>query len=211
MQVIMNSFPEQERAQFMDEYKRANDRQKEGILAMLYMPKSSKKELIANIDSNYENINILKQEFIKIIPKGFNVRIEFTPAGYIFLTPEGIDMRIEKHSGPNVTYDQEWNMQNHSEKLARMLKELDWTETTLSKIKSLLAKAKCVSIESGDVTTIGFARSYLGMYSYKLFDANLTDKEIGIYNNGCEYIFYKNNIVLEYGGGAAGSQCFPDR
>lgn len=87
---------------------------------------------------------------------------------------------------------------------------LKWTNATLTTIKKLLADAHCVSIENGQIAVIGFARSGLGKYSYLWFNTNLTAKQIKMYNDGCNSIFYKNNIVLEYEGGAAGAQCFPD-
>jgi len=87
---------------------------------------------------------------------------------------------------------------------------LKWTNETLAIIKKLLSDANCVSIENGQITTIGFARSGMGKYSYLLFDNNLTAAQVKQYNDGCIYIYYKNNIVLEYGGGAVGPQCFPD-
>jgi hypothetical protein len=43
-----------------------------------------------------------------------------------------------------------------------------------------------------------------------MFNADLTKKQINLYNDGCRYIYLKKNIVLQYEGGAAGSQCFPD-
>lgn len=55
---------------------------------------------------------------------------------------------------------------------------------------------------------IGFARSGMGKYSYKLFDNQLTENQKQRYNNGCEYIFYKDSVVLEYGGGTIRPQCF---
>ena len=91
-----------------------------------------------------------------------------------------------------------------------MIKPLGWTNETLATIKGLLSNVKCVSIENGEITTIGFARSGMGKYFFKLFDKDLTIEQIKEYNDGCMYIFYKKNIVLEYGGGAVGSQCFPD-
>jgi hypothetical protein len=57
---------------------------------------------------------------------------------------------------------------------------------------------------------IGFARSGLGKYYFLLFENNLTSEQINRYNDGCTFIFYKKNIVLEYGSGATGSYCFPD-
>ena len=73
-----------------------------------------------------------------------------------------------------------------------------------------LDKANCISVYNKDAIEIGYARSGMGKYSYLIFDKSLTEEEKDKYNNGCEYIFYKDNIVLEYGGGAIGSQCFPD-
>lgn len=50
----------------------------------------------------------------------------------------------------------------------------------------------------------------MGKYSYLIFDRPLSEAEKKDYDDKCEYIFYKENIVLEYGGGAIGTQCFPD-
>ena len=39
----------------------------------------------------------------------------------------------------------------------------------------------------------------------------LTNNEIKQkFNDGCMYKYFKENIALEYGGGAIGSQCFED-
>ncbi|MEO1218869.1 MAG: hypothetical protein AAFY45_35390, partial [Bacteroidota bacterium] len=86
-----------------------------------------------------------------------------------------------------------------------------WNPKTLNEIKELLYKANCVSIDNGKITTIGFARSGMGKYFYKVFDNDLSDSEIEKFNDGCTYIYFKKNIVFEYGGGAVGAQCFPDQ
>jgi len=46
------------------------------------------------------------------------------------------------------------------------------------------------------------------MYSYRIFPKKLSLPEINEYNDGCIYIFYKDNIVLEFGSGAIGQYCF---
>lgn len=51
--------------------------------------------------------------------------------------------------------------------------------------------------------------SGMDKYNHLIFDHNLTAPQMKYYNNGCEYIFYKDNIVLMYGSGAIGSPCFP--
>lgn len=91
-----------------------------------------------------------------------------------------------------------------------MIKPLGWTNATLTKIKDLLINANCISIENGEMTTIGFARNGLGKYYFMLFENDLSAEEVKQYNDGCNFEFYRKNIVLRYGGGAAGPQCFPD-
>jgi len=95
-------------------------------------------------------------------------------------------------------------------KLTEMFKLLNWDYNTLKKIEKLLTDANCISIKNGSITEIGFAISGLGKYSYLIFDKNLTGTQINEYNDGCSTIFYEKNIVLQYGGGAIGPQCFPD-
>jgi len=49
----------------------------------------------------------------------------------------------------------------------------------------------------------------MGMYSYNVFDKTIADSLKNHYNDSCTYILYNDKLVLEYGGGAIGSQCFP--
>jgi len=115
--------------------------------------------------------------------------------------------KLPKRNGLQVESNN-WNLKPNSNELANVLKYLNWTNETLLNIKNLLKDADCISIENGINTKIGFARGGMGLYSYLIFNNNLSLKQIGEYNNGCEYIFYKENIVLQFGGGAIGPQCF---
>jgi hypothetical protein len=207
---IVKDLPENKKSELLKMYNEGDAQTKEFFLIMFSMPKSSKKELISNIDSNFDKINFLKTAYLNLVPKGYIVSIEFNPSNKIALTKETIDLKIEHKYNNQTEVKQDWQLEYNSEKLAQMIKPLDWTNETLTTIKKLLADANCVSIENGDITQIGFARSGMGKYFFKLFDNDLTNEQIKYYNNGCTYIFYKKNIVLEYGGGAIGSQCFPD-
>ena len=91
------------------------------------------------------------------------------------------------------------------------MKKIGWNQNTLKFIQKLLTEANCISIKNGKMTNIGFARSGMGKYSYNIFENKLDQKEISEFNDGCTYIYYKDNIVLEYGGGAIGPQCFPNK
>jgi hypothetical protein len=210
LQTILKDLPEPKKSELLKMYNEGNDQSKELFLIMFSMPRSSKKELISNIDSNFDKISLLKNSYLKLVPKDYIVSIEFNPADKIASTKESIDIGIEHKYNKQTDYKKEWNLEYNSKVLAQLIKPLGWTNETLTTIKKLLADANCVSIENDDITTIGFARSGMGKYFFKLFDNDLNSEQIKQYNDGCTYIYYKKNIVLEYGGGAVGSQCFPD-
>lgn len=209
-QTILKGLPENKKSELLKIYNEGDEQTKEFFLVMFSMPRSSKKELVANIDSNFDKINFLKNAYLKLVPKDYIVSIEFNPEDKISMTKESIDLKIKHTTDKQTGIKQEWNLEYNSDKLVQMLIPLKWTNETVKSIKKLLADAKCVSIQNGEITTIGFARSGMGKYFFKLFDSDLINEQIKQYNDGCTYIFYKKNIVLEYGGGAVGSQCFPD-
>ncbi len=219
---IVQKLPVEMHEDFTKTYKNGNEQEKEFLLFMISMPESSKKELIENFEHKKSEIQRLKNEYQKLVPKNYIVDIEFKPESKIFTITEEISVKIyklkdktEKENTDDVqrtdglkVISQNWNLKPNSNELEKVIKSIGWTNETLDEIKKLLNEANCISIQNGKVTTIGFARSGMGKYSYKIFDKPLNEKEKIEYNNNCEYIFYKDNIVLEYGGGAIGSQCF---
>lgn len=220
----IQKLPIEMREEYTKTYKEGNEQTKEFLLFMISMPESSKKELIKNFENKNNEIQKLKNEYQKLIPENYIVDIEFEPESKILTTTEEITIKIykwedkneEKNENSEVVQrndglkviSQNWSLKPNSEELEKIIKSIGWTNQTLSEIKKLLTEANCVSIENGKITTIGFARNGMGKYSYKIFDKPLKTEEKEEYNNGCEYIFHKDNIVLEYGGGAIGSQCF---
>jgi hypothetical protein len=210
LQSIIKDLPVEKRDELLEQYNGGSAEAKDFLLFMFSMPRSSKQALIRNIDSNYDKIAYLKREYAKFVPKNYIVLIEFNPENKLTHEKESIDLRITHSENGGTQVFQDWRLDYNSDKLSKMLEMIHWDTKALTAIKKLLADAHCVSIENGEPATIGFARSGMGKYSYKLFDQDLTSGQFNQYNNGCNYIFYKRNIVLEYGGGAIGSQCFPD-
>lgn len=210
--IIIGKIPAEFREDIKAQYDTASIQDREFILLILSMPTSSKAEQIKNLDSNLPEILIVKEQYSKIVPSGLSVYVEFNPEEILTGTKESIDIRIMNDIGKEypIVLCQEWNLDFNSHKLDSLLNTINWNIIKLLEVKTLLQSIHCISIENGNPTTIGFARSGMGKYSYKIFDINLTSDQIKEYNNGCEYIFYKENLVLEYGGGAIGSQCFPD-
>lgn len=215
---LLDGLPKEMQKEFIDEYKKMNADQRKSMLELMNvfssMPTSSKKQLIQNIDTNYSNILALKTFFKKLVPTDYSIYIEFKPPKKILNLDESIDFWVfhedKKNKKSSVDF-QEWNIELKSKKLDSLLKLTTLTRNDLMELKKYLDKANCISVRNSDKFEIGYARSGMGKYSYLIFDKPLTKDDKKNYNNGCEYIFYKDNIVLEYGGGAIGSQCFPDR
>ena len=179
---------------------------------ILSMNKSSKFELINNLKTYEKNIKTLIREYSEIVPDSLVVYIEFNPKDILFTMEKSIDLRIyskqrNKNGGTEQIFRKS-NMPYDSDILMNKIKFLGWNLSTLMEIKNLLDKANCISIENGEISTVGFARSGMGKYSYKFFKNELTKKEQSKFNDGCLYIYYERNIVLEFGGGAVGQQCF---
>jgi hypothetical protein len=211
--VFIKSVPANLRKDITTSYNASSSKEKEFMLMMLLMPESSKKQLIQNIDTNYQNIWQLKMLYDNLVPKGMKVYVEFHGKEVFFTKGESIDFwcsAIDSSGNSNSVF-QEWDVELASTKLDSLLKIVGWQRSTIEKIKNALHKANCISITNGEPSEIGFARSGMGKYFYSLFSTSLTPKQIAEYNDKCTYIYYKKNIVLQYGGGAIGSQCFPDK
>jgi hypothetical protein len=215
---FLKDLPTEMHKEFIEEYKNMTPDQKKQMLELKDffspMPTSSKKQLIQNVDTNYSNILALKTYFKSIIPTGLFIYIEFKSPEKILNLDESLDFwafREDKISRNTETIFQEWNVELKSSELDSLLNLTPLKRKDLQELKKYLDKAHCISVSNRREFEIGFARSGMGKYSYLIFDKPLTRAEQEKYNNGCEYIFYKDNIVLEYGGGAVGPQCFPDK
>lgn len=163
-------------------------------------PTYDKNDLIENYEERTEKILDVKNYYKSILPDSASVTIEFD---------NDKDLGIF-HVRVDSIYQSNWNLKINSPKVDSLLTELNWTTKELRILKEKLDKANCISIAGKDPVVIGWQRSGMGMFSYNIFDSNLEKDKIKDYNDGCTYIFYKDNIVLEYGGGAIGPQCFPE-
>lgn len=159
----------------------------------------NKKDLVENYEERKEEILDAKNYFKSILPNGASVEIEFDnnkELGIFHVKVDSINQR-------------NWNLKIKSPKVDSLLTELNWSTKELKILKEKLDKANCISIAGKEPVVIGWQRNGMGIFSYVVFDQNLSDDKIEDYNDGCTNIFYKDNIVLEYVGGAIGMQCFP--
>jgi hypothetical protein len=165
----------------------------------------SKQELIAHYASHEAEMLELKTYFKSIVPANKTVDIEFDGSrelGIFHITT------FDSVSG-KMLRDSNWNLEIRSARVDSMIASLGWTQETLRTLKSKLDKVSCVSVKNSTPFHIGYQRSGMGMYFYNLFDQPIPDSLQADYNDGCTYVLYTNMVVLEYGGGAVGPQCFP--
>ena len=162
-------------------------------------PFYDKEDLIENYEKKKEEIAEVKRYFESILPAESIVHIEYE---------NNRELAIFHVKSKN-TFESNWRLKINSTKTDSLLRDLNWTKQELKTLKNKLDKANCISISSRKPVSIGWKRSGMGMFSYTVFDSELSKEQINDYNGGCMYIYYKDNIVLEYGGGAIGPQCFP--
>ncbi len=160
----------------------------------------TEKDLVENYKAKTNEIHLLKSYINSITPSGMTVEIEYDDNNTLAIF----------HIGNKSNIDSNWDIEVDSKKTETLLKKLGWTLETLSIIKEKLDNANCISVASGDPSNIGFQRSNMGKYSYNLFDKPIVDSLKASYNDSCTHILYSDKVVLEYGGGAIGPQCFED-
>ena len=161
-------------------------------------PSYNKQDLIDNYEKRKNEIIEVKSFIDSKIPSDTYIDVEF----------ENGELGIF-HVKKNGVYDSNWNLDIDSKKTDSLLTVIGWTKNDLETLEDKLDEANCISVASGNPSRIGWKRSGMGKFFYDIFDQSLTDSLISQYNDGCTYIYYKDNVVLEYGGGAIGPQCFP--
>jgi hypothetical protein len=164
-------------------------------------------DLKENFEENKAAIYDLKKYFNEIVPRNRFVEIEF--ADNNTLNRFGIKA-LDKAAGggPNEAMFLEWDLKINTERMDSIIRYLGWTRQTLKTLKEKLDVANCIEIESGEPARIGFQRSGMGMYFFNVFEQPIPDSLRAQYNDSCTYILANDKLVLEYGGGAIGSQCF---
>jgi len=221
---ILMQYPDnQSKIELKNSFSKSNSEGKEYVLAVMYNSNFTKKDLIENIEKNNEDVIKFKNEYSKLVPKNLIVQTSII-TNDLFIPKKVVSIviyKIKDGYSNNSVLDDKSNIElissNHnliykSEELEKVLAKLNWNEETLNLIESKLNKISSFSIRNGNPTLIQFKRVGLGFLSYKVYDNDLTKQEIIENNDGCNHIFYKNNLVLVSDNGqdgARGALCFP--
>ena len=114
-------------------------------------------------------------------------------------------------------YLEDGSVENHWDEDARvcapaLMQKVGLDEVEFENIRKKLKELGCVGVCSGSkFTTVNYKRVGIGMYSYRIFPEVLTEDMINKYKYDCTCVYYRDNVVFEYGSGALGSICFPCR
>ena len=163
-------------------------------------------DLIKNFNRKKVEIYDLKEYFISKVPDDTFIEIEFEDHH----TLQRIKIKyLDSLRNPNDIYSiEEWDLKINSLKMDSILHSIGWNHKTLKILEEKLDKANCIGINSENPVNIGFKRSKMGRYSFNVFDQKIPNHLRKTYNDSCRYILVDDYLVLEYGGGAIGTQCF---
>lgn len=209
---LESKFSQKEVDRIKAEYQQVDEVSRSIMLSVYSMPLSSKRELIDNYEKKKTEINDLKKTFESLVPKDTIVFLELKQSDYTPGMIQAIDLQLyqKDENGELDLIDGDWDMVYGSEELDRLLNLVGWDRMTLLALKNIMQTANCISIQNGDYVEIGFARSGLGKYFYQLLPKKPSKSQLEKYNDGCEFLYYKDNVLLRYVGGMAGPQCFTD-
>lgn len=155
---------------------------------------------------NYDKIMNAKEYLKSIIPNDYTLYVEF-------INHDNADLWIFKNNGDErEAILQVWDTEISSPEIKNAIKSLGWDNYELIILRELIYNANCISIANyKKFIEVGYQRSGMGKYSYILFDDPIPETDWNRYNDSCAYIMIDSLNVIEYGGGAIGSQCMPLR
>ncbi|WP_205521240.1 hypothetical protein, partial [Psychroflexus aurantiacus] len=184
----------------------------------------TKQDLTKNYDENKIEILELKNHFNKIVPKDFIIRIRYNSSDnidfFVYQPMENLDelellfqqwdLDIDQYvpQNPRSDYDKKYHGITNS--FIDVKEKLNWTNQTFIDLYNKLENVNCMGISNGDPTEIEYGFKGMGVFSYLIFDENLNSDLQEKYSDDCSQMFYKENIVLDYGSGATGSFCIPE-
>lgn len=136
---------------------------------------------------------------------------------FIYIAPENPGMTFEfygKSSGQIAMRDHDAHNKQYyrkadSLKLDALLTQLNWTRSNLDTLIGKMDEANCYSIQGRNPVRIGWQGRGNGIYYYSIFAEDLDEDQITLHSDNCRYIYYGENIVLEYESVNTSPDCFP--
>ncbi|MCD7899620.1 MAG: hypothetical protein LUH22_07030 [Bacteroides sp.] len=126
------------------------------------------------------------------------IKVEFESAGLSM---------FHTYTPPDNTWDMNWNEEAKAAAPA-LMEKVGLEKEELNTIQRKLKKIGCIAIQIyPGYTEIGYKRVGMGLYYYKIYTHPLTEEQITKYD-GYNTVYYRDNVMFAYGGGAIGSDVF---
>lgn len=162
-------------------------------------------ELQEEFAKEKEDIYSLKAYFNDIVPVDYYVEIEFGSGNNI--ERFGVHEKYQHVLGEDFSF-LDWDVNINGSSVDSVIKRLGWTTDTLYELKKRLKQANCIGIAGREPVNISFKRFGMGLYSFIVFDTPIPNSSKDRYNDSCMNIYINEKLVLQFGGGAIGKQCF---
>ena len=120
------------------------------------------------------------------------------------------DLDIDDYEPENPRSDYDKKYHGITNSFIEVKEKLEWTNQTFIDLYNKLENVNCMGISNRNPTEIEYGFKGMGAFSYLIFDENLNLELQEKYSDDCSQMFYKENVVLNYGSGAIGSFCTPE-
>ncbi|RNI28927.1 hypothetical protein [Rufibacter latericius] len=183
------------------------------------------KGVFTNYEEKKSEIDSLVSYFNKIKPKELALFIRFN-------SDDNIDFKLDQKNYRDTTtwyteaifddYGQfhRFDIDLDDKELEDAFRIVNLDEEKIEKLRTYLEKANCNSISNSfsipdkmkiDYSSIGYPTNDLYGLEYLIFDTIPEQAIIDEIVKGCNFKKINNRILVQYGGPAFGSDCFPDK
>ncbi|RQO75548.1 hypothetical protein DBR43_09415 [Pedobacter sp. KBW06] len=196
------------------------------FLTILFLGcKEPTEEVFLNYKEHEKEILDAKKYFSSIMPNDVAFYIKFHPKDKVDFTLRQKNYWNKSSWLKSPIFDEygqyrEFDIDMNSGELSLALDLINIDRKKLEKIRRYLNKANCISISknfnfqldtASAYISIGYPTADLYGLNYIMFENSMSSKLMADINDACNYKKINNKVLVEYGGPAFGSNCFPDK
>jgi hypothetical protein len=183
------------------------------------------KGVFTNYQEKRSKIDTLEVYFNKIKPQDLALYIRFNSDGNVDFKVDQKDYDDKSSWYIEEIFDKygqfhRFDVNINDKELKRAFRLVNLNEEKIKKLRSYLKQANCISVSNGfsfsedvqaDYISIGYPTHDLYGLEYVIFEREVEAYKVNKIIEGCNFKKINNKVLVQYGGPAFGSDCFPDR